>query len=115
MIQRLDLVLVSCKQYWTHLVHIYSIADGKTPTLNSPCDCHYQGTLIDGTEFDSSYARGQPLSFAPNQVIRGWTEASECNTDTFVCFISNIFFALLTVYVTNLIILWYSATYEGGI
>ena len=47
---------------------------GRTPTINSPCDCHYAGTLIDGTEFDSSYKRGQPLTFAPNQVIKGWTE-----------------------------------------
>jgi FKBP-type peptidyl-prolyl cis-trans isomerase FklB len=31
--------------------------------------------LIDGTEFDSSYKRGAPLTFAPNQVIKGWTEA----------------------------------------
>lgn len=31
---------------------------GKTPTANSPCSCHYSGTLIDGTEFDSSYKRG---------------------------------------------------------
>ena len=50
---------------------------GKTPTINSPCDCHYAGTLIDGTEFDSSYKRGQPLTFAPNQVIKGWTEAMQ--------------------------------------
>ena len=50
---------------------------GKTPTIDSPCDCHYRGTLIDGTEFDSSYKRGQPLSFAPNQVIKGWTEAMQ--------------------------------------
>jgi FKBP-type peptidyl-prolyl cis-trans isomerase FklB len=40
---------------------------GKTPTENSPCSCHYAGRLIDGTEFDSSYKRGAPLSFAPNQ------------------------------------------------
>ena len=46
--------------------------DGKTPTINSPCECHYAGTLIDGTEFDSSYKRGAPLTFAPNQVIKGW-------------------------------------------
>ncbi|KAL3762084.1 hypothetical protein ACHAWU_003823 [Discostella pseudostelligera] len=37
----------------------------------------YSGALIDGTEFDSSYKRGQPLTFAPNQVIRGWTEAMQ--------------------------------------
>lgn len=51
--------------------------DGKTPTINSPCECHYAGTLIDGTEFDSSYKRGAPLTFAPNQVIKGWTEAMQ--------------------------------------
>jgi len=50
---------------------------GKTPTINSPCSCHYAGTLIDGTEFDSSYKRGAPLTFAPNQVIKGWTEAMQ--------------------------------------
>ena len=32
--------------------------DGKTPTVDSPCECHYAGRLIDGTEFDSSYKRG---------------------------------------------------------
>ena len=41
---------------------------GKSPEVNSPCDCHYQGTLMDGTVFDSSYKRGQPTTFAPNQV-----------------------------------------------
>eukprot|EP00451_Oxyrrhis_marina_P009647 CAMPEP_0204320668 /NCGR_PEP_ID=MMETSP0469-20131031/7758_1 /ASSEMBLY_ACC=CAM_ASM_000384 /TAXON_ID=2969 /ORGANISM="Oxyrrhis marina" /LENGTH=222 /DNA_ID=CAMNT_0051301933 /DNA_START=37 /DNA_END=705 /DNA_ORIENTATION=- len=52
--------------------------DGKFhPTVDSPCECHYQGTLIDGTEFDSSYKRGQPTTFAPNQVIKGWTEAMQ--------------------------------------
>mmetsp|Transcript_69893 Transcript_69893/g.176725 ORF Transcript_69893/g.176725 Transcript_69893/m.176725 type:complete len:157 (-) Transcript_69893:199-669(-) len=47
------------------------------PTKDSPCDCHYRGTLIDGTEFDSSYKRGQPTTFAPKQVIKGWTEAMQ--------------------------------------
>merc|ERR1719436_569946 len=47
------------------------------PTADSPCDCHYAGTLIDGTEFDSSYKRGKPTTFAPNQVIKGWTEAMQ--------------------------------------
>jgi len=47
------------------------------PTVDSPCECHYEGKLIDGTEFDSSYARGSPTTFAPNQVIKGWTEAMQ--------------------------------------
>merc|ERR1719171_19362 len=47
------------------------------PTKDSPCECHYQGTLVDGTQFDSSYDRGQPTTFAPNQVIKGWTVAMQ--------------------------------------
>jgi|EP00937_MAST-01D_sp_MAST-1D-sp2_P001788 FKBP-type peptidyl-prolyl cis-trans isomerase FklB len=47
------------------------------PTVDSPCECHYKGTLIDGTKFDSSYDRGSPTTFAPNQVIKGWTEAMQ--------------------------------------
>merc|ERR1712217_583669 len=43
----------------------------------SPCDCHYAGSLIDGTKFDSSYKRGEPTTFAPNQVIKDWTEAMQ--------------------------------------
>ena len=46
-----------------------------SPLLNSPCVCHYVGKLIDGTEFDSSRRRGSPITFAPSQVIPGWTEA----------------------------------------
>ena len=50
--------------------------DGKHhPTKDSPCECHYKGTLIDGSEFDSSYRRSSPTTFKPNQVIKGWTEA----------------------------------------
>ena len=41
------------------------------PTVSSPCVCNYAGSLIDGTEFDSSYSRGEPSTFAPNQVIGG--------------------------------------------
>ncbi len=52
-------------------------ADGKTPLVGTPCACHYAGTLTDGTEFDSSYKRGSPTTFAPNQVIKGWTEAMQ--------------------------------------
>jgi len=47
------------------------------PTKDSPCECHYTGTLVDGTQFDSSYDRGEPNTFAPNQVIAGWTEAMQ--------------------------------------
>ena len=39
-----------------------------SPLAGTPCACHYRGTLIDGQEFDSSYKRGQPSTFAPNQV-----------------------------------------------
>jgi len=45
------------------------------PKLDSPCECNYRGALIDGTEFDSSYKRGEPSTFAPDQVIKGWKEA----------------------------------------
>ncbi|GAX21745.1 FKBP-type peptidyl-prolyl cis-trans isomerase FklB [Fistulifera solaris] len=52
--------------------------DGKVhPGPTTPCLCHYSGTLIDGTTFDSSYDRGDPITFAPNQVIAGWTEAMQ--------------------------------------
>ena len=47
------------------------------PSVSSPCECHYEGKLIDGTVFDSSYERGSPTTFAPNQVIKGWTEAMQ--------------------------------------
>jgi len=49
----------------------------KHPTVSTPCDCHYAGRLLDGTEFDSSYKRGSTTRFAPNQVIKGWTEAMQ--------------------------------------
>lgn len=50
---------------------------GLSPKRNSPCECHYRGYLVDGQEFDSSYKRGTPTTFAPNQVIKGWTEAMQ--------------------------------------
>jgi FKBP-type peptidyl-prolyl cis-trans isomerase FklB len=48
---------------------------GETPKLSDTVKVHYQGTLIDGTIFDSSIQRGQPISFPVGGVIAGWTEA----------------------------------------
>lgn len=48
---------------------------GKTPKATDSVTTHYKGTLIDGTEFDSSYRRGQPATFPVSGVIPGWTEA----------------------------------------
>jgi FKBP-type peptidyl-prolyl cis-trans isomerase FklB len=48
--------------------------DGKKPTASDQVECHYEGTLINGKVFDSSYRRGQTATFGLNQVIKGWTE-----------------------------------------
>ena len=48
---------------------------GAVPTNNNTVKVHYKGTLIDGTEFDSSYSRNEPSSFPVTGVIKGWTEA----------------------------------------
>ena len=48
---------------------------GKSPKAADTVTTHYKGTLIDGTEFDSSYKRGQPATFPVSGVIPGWTEA----------------------------------------
>jgi len=48
---------------------------GKSPKATDTVTTHYKGTLIDGTEFDSSYKRGQPATFQVSGVIPGWTEA----------------------------------------
>lgn len=48
---------------------------GKQPTDTSVVKVHYRGTLLNGTEFDSSYKRGQPAEFPVNGVIKGWIEA----------------------------------------
>lgn len=47
---------------------------GASPGLDSTVDVHYRGTLVDGTEFDSSYSRGAPATFPVANVISGWTE-----------------------------------------
>ena len=48
--------------------------NGKSPSVTDIVRCHYEGRLIDGTVFDSSYKRGEPAVFGLNQVITGWTE-----------------------------------------
>lgn len=48
---------------------------GKQPTASDRVQCHYEGTLIDGTLFDSSIKRGEPAVFGVTQVIPGWVEA----------------------------------------
>ena len=49
--------------------------NGEKPTARQTVTCHYHGTLLNGTVFDSSVNRNQPASFPLNQVISGWTEA----------------------------------------
>ena len=48
---------------------------GPKPAATDSVVCNYRGTLVNGTEFDSSYKRGQPATFGVSQVIKGWTEA----------------------------------------
>jgi len=48
--------------------------DGPMPADTSEVEVHYEGTLMDGTVFDSSYERGESISFPLNRVIKGWTE-----------------------------------------
>ncbi|RKZ52605.1 MAG: hypothetical protein DRR08_28120 [Candidatus Parabeggiatoa sp. nov. 2] len=54
---------------------IITPGDGKTPKATDKVTTHYRGTLIDGTEFDSSYKRKKPATFPVKGVIAGWTEA----------------------------------------
>ncbi len=49
--------------------------DGPKPTTTDVVEVHYKGTFIDGTQFDSSYDRGETATFGVTQVIKGWTEA----------------------------------------
>jgi FKBP-type peptidyl-prolyl cis-trans isomerase len=54
---------------------ILTAGTGPKPTATDTVVCNYRGTLINGTEFDSSYKRNQPATFGVSQVIKGWTEA----------------------------------------
>ncbi|WP_373182743.1 FKBP-type peptidyl-prolyl cis-trans isomerase [Halomonas campaniensis] len=54
---------------------VLEAGDGDTPGAEDSVEVHYEGTLIDGTVFDSSYERGEPVSFRVDQVIDGWQEA----------------------------------------
>ena len=53
---------------------VLSEGNGKSPKATDSVKCHYEGRLIDGTVFDSSYRRGTPATFPLNGVIAGWTE-----------------------------------------
>ncbi len=54
---------------------VIKAGDGPKPKKTDAVSCHYRGTLLDGTQFDSSYDRGQPAQFRVDQLIPGWTEA----------------------------------------
>ena len=56
-------------------IQSHQAGTGPKPAATDNVVCNYRGTLIDGTEFDSSYKRGQPATFPVNGVIKGWTEA----------------------------------------
>ncbi|MBF0297571.1 MAG: FKBP-type peptidyl-prolyl cis-trans isomerase [Oligoflexia bacterium] len=53
---------------------ILSVGQGKSPSASDTVEVHYEGTLIDGKVFDSSYERNAKISFPLNRVIKGWTE-----------------------------------------
>ena len=53
---------------------VLTTGTGAQPTATQTVTCHYHGTMIDGTVFDSSVQRNQPASFPLNMVIKGWTE-----------------------------------------
>ena len=65
-------VLPSGLQY-----EVIAAGNGKKPSSTDRVQCHYEGTLIDGTVFDSSIKRGEPAVFGVNQVIKGWVEAMQ--------------------------------------
>ncbi|MFI4859695.1 MAG: FKBP-type peptidyl-prolyl cis-trans isomerase [Phycisphaerales bacterium JB063] len=70
---------IAAQDGWTQtesglLYRVVEQGEGESPDANDVVTCHYEGTLIDGTVFDSSYERGQPAEFSLNRVIGGWTE-----------------------------------------
>jgi FKBP-type peptidyl-prolyl cis-trans isomerase FklB len=67
------IVLPSGLQY--EVLRSGSDPESSSPKAGTPCVCQYEGTLVDGTVFDSTYDRGKPATFAPNQVIPAWSEA----------------------------------------
>jgi FKBP-type peptidyl-prolyl cis-trans isomerase FklB len=54
---------------------VLKAGEGKKPTIDDTVVCHYRGTLIDGTEFDSSYKRNTPATLPVKKLIKGWSEA----------------------------------------
>ena len=68
-------VLASGLQY-----EIITEGTGPKPSAKNKVTCHYHGTLINGTVFDSSVQRGQPATFPLNMVIKGWTEGLQLMT-----------------------------------
>ncbi|MFB6318088.1 FKBP-type peptidyl-prolyl cis-trans isomerase [Saccharicrinis sp. FJH54] len=69
-------VLPSGLQY-----EVIADGEGNKPSAGDSVKCHYHGTLIDGTVFDSSVQRGEPATFGVNQVIKGWVEALQLMTE----------------------------------
>lgn len=70
---------------------VVKASNGVSPNASDVVKVHYHGTLIDGTVFDSSVERGEPISFALNQVIKGWTEGLQLmkTGEKFIFYISS--------------------------
>ncbi len=60
---------------------IITAGSGSVPTEQSTVEVHYEGRLLDGTQFDSSITRGSPAQFGVTHVIAGWTEALQLMTE----------------------------------
>ena len=66
---------------WLTVRSVLQKVTEKKPSATDRVKCHYEGTLIDGTLFDSSIKRGEPAIFGVNQVIKGWVEALQLMTE----------------------------------